>query len=83
MERVIRVVYEDGVLKPLQHLKLGERAICLVSLYPEEKWLKDFQVLLKRIQRRSQKKSPAQIEADITAARAEVKAKRRETNRPA
>ena len=43
MERVIRVVYEDGVLKPLQHLQLGERAICLVSLYPEEKWLKDFQ----------------------------------------
>ena len=83
MERVIRVVYEDGVLKPLQRLQLGERAICLVSLYPEEKWLKDFQTLLKRIQRRTQKQSSAEIEADITAARTEVKAKRRETHRSA
>ena len=81
MERVIRVVYEDGVLKPLQHIQLGEREVCLVSIYPEEKWRKDFQALLKRIQRRTQKYPATEIEADITAARAEVKAKRREARR--
>ncbi|MGH7963630.1 MAG: antitoxin family protein [Candidatus Binatia bacterium] len=81
MERVIRVVYEDGVLKPLQHLRLGEQEICLVSIYPEEQWEKDFQTLLKRTQRRTRQYPSAEIEADITAARAEVKAKRREARR--
>ena len=81
MERVIRVVYKDGVLKPLQRPQLGERAICLVSLYPEEKWLKDCQTLLKRVQRQTRKQSSVEIEADITAARTEVKAKRREAYR--
>ncbi len=81
MERVIRVVYEDGVLKSLQRPQLGERAICLVSLYPEEKWLKDFQTLLKRVQRQTQKQSSVEIEADVTAAWTEVKAKRREAYR--
>jgi predicted DNA-binding antitoxin AbrB/MazE fold protein len=81
MERVIRVVYEDGVLKPLQRIRLDKRKICLVSIYPEEQWRKDFQALLKRIQRRTKKYPPAVIETDITAARAEVKAKRRDARR--
>ena len=80
MERVIQVV-EDGVLKSLRRPQLDERAICLASLYPEEKWLKDCQPLLKRVQRQAQKQSSAEIEADITVARAEIKAKRREAYR--
>ena len=83
MQRVIRVVYEDGVLKPLQPVRLRERKTCLVSVYPEDEWQKDFDALLRNVHRRTRRYSPATIEADITKARAEVKAKRREARRSA
>jgi len=83
MQRVIRAVYENGVLKPLQRVRMSERKICLLSIYPEEEWRKDFEALLNRIHRRTQRHASADVEADITAARAEVKAKRREARRSA
>ena len=83
MQRVIRVVYENGVLKPLQAVRLGERETCLVSIYPEEEWQRDFDALLRKVHRRTRRFSQATIEADITKARAEVKAKRREARRSA
>ncbi len=81
MGRVIRVVYEKGVLRPLEQVRLGERQVCLVSVYPEEQWRKDFDALLKRTHKRTRRAAPQTIEADITAARTEVRAKRRATRR--
>lgn len=83
MERLLRVVYEDGVFKPLERVRLSEHEVCLVSVYPEERWRKDFEALLKRVQRRTRNSPAAEIEADITAARAEIKAKRRASRRSA
>jgi predicted DNA-binding antitoxin AbrB/MazE fold protein len=81
MNRVIHVIYENSVLKPLQPIQLDERETYLVSIYREEQWRKDFEALLQRIQQRTQKHSSKAIEADITATRAGVKAKRREARR--
>ena len=83
MQRVIRAVYEDGVLKPLERVRLGNRKICLVSVYPEREWKRDLDTLLERIHRRTRRHRPASIEADITKARAEVRAKGRDAGRSA
>ena len=81
MGRVIRVVYEKGVLKPLERVRLDERQVCLVSIYPEDQWREDFDALLKSTHTRTRRATPQEIETDITAARAEVRAKRRATRR--
>jgi len=83
MQRVIRAVFEKGILKPLERVSLGERKVCLVSIYPEDEWQRDFKALLKRIHRKTRLNAPADIEDDITVARTEVKARRRETRRSA
>ena len=83
MQRVIRAVFEKGMLKPLERVRLGEQKVCLVSIYPEDEWNKDFEALLARMRRKARRHAPADIEDDITAARAEVKARRRETRRSA
>jgi hypothetical protein len=62
---------------------MSERKVCLLSIYPEEEWRKDFEALLNRIHRRTRRHDSADIEAGITAARAAVKAKRREVRRSA
>jgi predicted DNA-binding antitoxin AbrB/MazE fold protein len=81
MEHVIRARFEKGVLKPLQRLRLKKKQICLVSVYPEAQWYQQFDALLTRLRKRSHRKSSTSIETDITAARAEVRAKRRATRR--
>ena len=82
MPQFIRAIYEDGVLKPAGRVKLKERAWCLISLYPEAEWKEEFNTLLRRIHTRTKRYPPIEIERDITAARAEVKATRREGRRP-
>ncbi|MBI3988169.1 MAG: antitoxin family protein [candidate division NC10 bacterium] len=82
MPHFIRAIYEDGVLKPTRRLKLKERAWCLISLYPEAEWKEEFNTLLRRIHTRTKRYPFAEIERDITAARAEVRANRREGRRP-
>jgi predicted DNA-binding antitoxin AbrB/MazE fold protein len=37
MKRVIRVIYANGSLKPLEHIHPDERATYLVFIYPEER----------------------------------------------
>ena len=68
MPRVIRAVYENGVLKPLERVRMRERKVCLLSIYPKEEWRKDFEDLLRLIHRRTKRHAPADIETDITAA---------------
>lgn len=81
MAQVIRARFERGVLKPLQRLRLKKQEICLISVYPESQWRQQLNTLLTRIQKRTSRHRPNTIEADITAARAEVRAKRRATRR--
>jgi predicted DNA-binding antitoxin AbrB/MazE fold protein len=81
MSSVIRAVYEKGVLKPLERVRLGERQVCLVSIYPEDQWREAFDALLKRTHKRTRRATSQEIEADITAARSEVRAKRHATRR--
>ena len=83
MQRVIRAVFEDGMLKPLERVRVGEHKVCLVSIYPKENWRKDFEALLRRIHRKTSRHRPSEIQDDITAARTEVTAKRREARRSA
>ena len=81
MAQLIRARFERGVLKPLQPLRLKKKEICLVSVYPEAQWRPHFDALLTRLRKRTSRYRPASIESDITAARAEVRAKRRVARR--
>ena len=81
MAQLIRARFERGVLKPLQPLRLKKKEICLVSICPEAQWRLHFDALLTRLRKRTSRYRPASIESDITAARAEVRAKRRAARR--
>ena len=83
MEETFRAVYENGVLRPLQPLRLKERSQVLVTLYRETQWRKDFERLLRRMRTRTKAIPQELIEAEVTQARAEVKAKRRAARRSA
>lgn len=83
MERVVHVVFESGVLKPLTPLRLKERSHFMATLYPEEQWRPEFERLRRRMRSLTRGVPQAEIEAEITRARAEMKARRRAAERPA
>ena len=83
MERVVHVVFEGGVLKPLAPLRLKENSHFLVALYSEAQWGEEFEQLRRRMRLRTKGIPQSEIEAEITRARAEVKAKRRAAQRSA
>ena len=74
VEETVRAVYEKGVLRPLRPLRLKEQSRVLITLYPERKWRNDFDRLLRRMKARTKAISQDVIEAEVTRARAEVKA---------
>lgn len=80
-EETVKAVYEKGVLRPLQPLRLKEQSRVLITVYPERRWRNDFDRLLRRMKARTKAIPQDVIEAEVTQARAEVKAKRRAARR--
>ena len=82
-QETFKAVFERGVIKPLRPLRLKEKTPLIVTLHPERRWQGDLDRLLRRMKARTKDISQRDIEAEITRARAEVKAKRRATRRSA
>jgi predicted DNA-binding antitoxin AbrB/MazE fold protein len=83
VEETVRAVYEKGVLKPLRPLRLKEHARVLITLYPERQWRNEFEHVLARMKARTKAIPQNAIEAEVTRARVEVRAKRRAARRSA
>ena len=83
MPESFRAVFENGVLRPLRPIRLKEKSRVFISLYPESQWRHDFERLLRRMRVRTKAVPQSVIEAEVTRARVEVKAKRRGARRPA
>jgi len=82
-DRTFQAVYEKGVLRPLRPLALKEKSRVTVTLRGENKWRQDFDRLMRKMSRRTRGISQNEIEAEITQARAEVRATRRAARRSA
>jgi predicted DNA-binding antitoxin AbrB/MazE fold protein len=81
MERTFQAVFEKGVLRPLEPLRLKERSRVTVTLCEESKWRNDFERLMRKMSRRTRTIPQKEIEAEVTQARAEVKVTRRAARR--
>jgi len=83
IERTFQAVFENGVLRPLEPLRLKERSRVTVFLCQESKWRNDFERLMRKMSRRTRAIPQKDIEAAVTQTRADVKARRRAARRSA
>jgi predicted DNA-binding antitoxin AbrB/MazE fold protein len=83
VDEPFKAVFEKGVLKPLRPLRLKDKTEVIVTLHPERRWRSDLERLLRRMKSRTKAIPQREIEAEITKARAEVKATRRAARRSA
>ena len=80
-ERTFQAVFEKGVLRPLEPLRLKEKSRVTVILCQESKWRNDFERLMRKMSRRTRAIPQKDIEAAVTQAHADVKATRRASRR--
>lgn len=71
MARVIRAIFENGVLRPLEPLDLPDRSEVELAIHAPDNWAKEFRELLARVHAKTRRFSSEEIEADITAAKRE------------
>jgi predicted DNA-binding antitoxin AbrB/MazE fold protein len=83
IEQTFQAVFEKGVLRPLEPLRLKEKSRVTVTLCQESKWRKDFERFMRKMSRRTRATPQKDIEAAVTQARADVKATRRAARRSA
>ena len=83
IERTFQAVFEKGVLRPLEPLRLKEKSRVTVTLCQESKWRNDFERLMRKMSRRTRAIPQKDIEAAVTQARADAKATRRPARRSA
>jgi len=83
VDQPFKAVFEKGVLKPLRPLRLKEKTEVIVTLHPTRRWRNELERLLRRMNRRTKAIPQRETEAEITKARAEVKANRRAARRSA
>jgi predicted DNA-binding antitoxin AbrB/MazE fold protein len=81
MERTFQAVFEKGVLRPLRPLHLKDKSRVTITLCRESKWRQDFESLMRKMSRRTRTVTQKDIEAEVSQARAEVKATRRADRR--
>jgi predicted DNA-binding antitoxin AbrB/MazE fold protein len=67
MSRVIRAIFENGILRPLETLDLPERSEVELAIQAPDHWASEFTEFLARIHAKTFRFSSEEIEADITA----------------
>lgn len=77
MPKVIDAVYENGVFKPLEKVKVKEHEKVSIKIISHDEWRKQFDRIIKKIHKQTAKFPPEEIEADIAEAIKEVRAAKR------
>lgn len=77
MSKIIDAVFENGVFKPLEKVKVKEHEKVSIKIISHDEWRKQFARIIKKIHRQTAKFPPEEIEADIAEAIKEVRAAKR------
>jgi predicted DNA-binding antitoxin AbrB/MazE fold protein len=77
MSQTITAIFENGVFKPLEEVKIKEHEKVEIKILSRDEWQKRFNRIIKKIHKKTAQYSPEEIEADIADAIREVRAKKR------
>ncbi len=78
MSQVVDAVYENGVFKPLQDVKMKDHERVQVKIISLDDWQLRFDRIIGKIQQKAINYSSDEIEADIADAVREVRRERRD-----
>lgn len=77
MSSVIDAIFENGVFKPLQNVKIKEHEKVAIKIVPLDEWQSRFNRVLEKIHKQSVLYTSEEIEADISNAIRETRKEKR------
>jgi predicted DNA-binding antitoxin AbrB/MazE fold protein len=77
MAKVIEAVFEDGVFKPTQKIRLKDKQRVQIKILSDDDWQKRFDRVIKSIHKKTALFTPEEIEKDIEEAIKEVRKSKR------
>jgi predicted DNA-binding antitoxin AbrB/MazE fold protein len=77
MSKVIEAVFEDGVFKPVQKIRIKDKQRVQIKIIDKD-WQKRFDSIIKKIHKKTARYTSEKIEADIAQAVKEVREAKRD-----
>lgn len=77
MSQIIKAVFENGVFKPLQEVKIKDHEKVEIKILSHDEWQNKFNRIIEKIHKKASHYSSEEIEVDIAQAIKEVKAEKR------
>ena len=78
MTEVINAVFENGVFKPLDKIKMKEHEKVTIKILSLDQWQSRFDHVIEKIHKKAKQYTPEEIETDISQAIKEVREKKRD-----
>jgi len=78
MTEVITAVFEDGVFKPLEKIKMKEHEKVTIKILSLDQWQSRFDRVIERVHKKAVQYTPEEIEADISQAIRDVREGKRD-----
>lgn len=78
MSNLIDAIFEDGVFKPLQNVKVKEHEKVAIKIVPLDEWQNRFNSIIEKIHKQAVLYTSEEIEADISTAIREIRKEKRD-----
>jgi predicted DNA-binding antitoxin AbrB/MazE fold protein len=77
MSKIIDAIYENGVFRPIQNVKVKEHEKVALKIISLDEWQNRFDRIIKKIHKKSERYTPQEIESDISQTLSEVREDKR------
>ena len=77
MAQVINAIFENGVFKPLEKIRIKEHEKVTIKIFSTDQWQSRFSNIIEKIHKKSNHYSPEEIETDISQAIKDIREEKR------
>jgi len=77
MAQVINAIFENGVFKPLEKIRIKEHEQVTIKIFSMDQWQTRFSIIIEKIHKKASQYTPEEIETDISQAIKEIREEKR------
>ena len=77
MAQVINAIFENGVFKPLEKIRIKEHEKVTIKIFSTDQWQSRFSCKIEKIHKKANHYSPEEIEEDISQAIKDIREEKR------
>ncbi|MEA3359516.1 MAG: antitoxin family protein [Thermodesulfobacteriota bacterium] len=77
MTQVLNAIFENGVFKPLEKIRIKEHEQVTIKIFSMDQWQTRFSKIIDKIHKKASQYAPEEIDTDISQAIQEIREEKR------